>query len=1082
MLDGAVIGSKMMYVVIPDSVYFVKNTLDVVYGSTNALPIAAMYEGKQVAISPADVIFTLDNAKAGTFDGFNFIAAEDSGVKSVKLTAVLAQNDEVSGTASIKLYRQGENSFDFDKATGGDRLLAWDRVVSNAVTEDGMSYVVVDTDKDMTTSYTFAMDMTQIPMPERLTDLIYMLPGADMENASAWNFLLQLAERISVLSNVTPVLKFDPNVNVDYSEMVIKTDYFELTGTHLDEATNTLTLTLHWIDQTAAIDPATANSLCMVSGIKLTPKDDANWDANKRLNLVHSGYISYEIYMRANALYSFAQKPENQEIYGLTPFENPNLPSERGASFSSIYKEFEDSYTLINSLKNGWYAEDGGFAYYKQGIKLSGGVKEADGYWYYFDENGINIGQQKYTGLFFDTSKNSYYYVKNGTMETGWQSIDGAWYYFVPSTGKAISGTQKLGTITYEFEENGKLKAGVWANVVAGWRYYYGPSYHWQRWLNVDGKWYYFENGLCLTGYHEVIDMYDSYIYRWFDFGTDGAAQNLPYDGLYEINGDLYYMEDGISAYGLTKVGDDYYYFSYAGPAVRNQEQYANEINCDLPAKTYTFGADGKMLNGLVQKEDGLYYYDMGRINWELAGLHKIDGYYYCLNTSGKCVTGEGKPWATFCDLPTGTYQFGADGKMLNGLVQKEDGYYIYFNGKIDWEKAGLHKIGDDYYCINTSGKCITGTYNAWATFCDLPTGTYEFGADGKMLRGIVAKDGAYYYYTNGKLDLTKTGLQKVGNDYYLIDAEGKAVIGTAYAAVTGCDLPVGEYTFGADGKMLHGIVQRDDGDYYYINGQNVWTAAGLHKIGDDYYYIEATGKVASGRHYVLDSFCDLPAGIYEFAADGKMLNGVVAKADGYYWYVNGQIDWKAAGLYEIDGYYYFITTTGKCVTGNYVAWATYCDLPVGTYEFAADGKMLHGFVEKEDGLYVYVDGKPGSENPGLTKIGDYYYCVDETGKCVTGVYTATATHCDLPVGTYEFDAQGRMLNGFVTKTDGIYYYVNGKIGNEGINYVDGFYYYVTATGKLITNQTYRVVKTNGLIMEGSYQINANGQLVRIVE
>ena len=63
--------------------------------------------------------------------------------------------------------------------------------------------MVVDPDKQMVTNYTLALDMTQIPIPERLDELTYMLPGADVEGASAWTFLMQLAQRISPLSEIT---------------------------------------------------------------------------------------------------------------------------------------------------------------------------------------------------------------------------------------------------------------------------------------------------------------------------------------------------------------------------------------------------------------------------------------------------------------------------------------------------------------------------------------------------------------------------------------------------------------------------------------------------------------------------------------------------------------------------------------------------------------------------------------------------------------------------------------------------------------------------------------------------------------
>ena len=72
------------------------------------------------------------------------------------------------------------------------------------------------------------------------------------------------------------------------------------------------------------------------------------------------------------------------------------------------------------------------------------------------------------------------------------------------------------------------------------------------------------------------------------------------------------------------------------------------------------------------------------------------------------------------------------------------------------------------------------------------------------------------------------------------------------------------------------------------------------------------------------------------------------------------------------------------------------------------------------------------------------------------------------------------MLDGFVTKADGIYYYENGKIGKWGVNYIDGYYYFLNTNGKLVTNQTFWVWETNGLILESNYIFNELGQIVKL--
>lgn len=433
MLDGRVIGTITIHVVTPTAIYFTRDQIDAVYGEPKEMPLKALYNGKEVAFLEEDVVFSLSNEKAGTFDGFYFIGDEESGIKSATITATLVADESITASVPIALYSMDEYSFDFANATGGDRQLAWIREVSNSNTQDNITYSVIDPNEDMVTTYSFGIDMTQIPIPDRLADLTYMLPGADMEGANAWTFLMQLAERISPMSEVRPSLTFDPDMEVDYSELTIACEYFLLNeasengGVAFDEETNTLTLTLNWKDQTMAIDPDTANPICVVSGIKLTPKDAAAWDSRERLSVVNAGNISYTIYMRANALYSFSQKPENQEIYGLYDYINPNDSYDKGGYFGDIYKEFEDSYTLDKGAKNGWYYEGTGYAYYVSGEKLEG-VKKVEGYYYDFGDEGLNIGQTKFSGVFEDET--GLHCVRNGVILTsGWVTYDNVTYH-----------------------------------------------------------------------------------------------------------------------------------------------------------------------------------------------------------------------------------------------------------------------------------------------------------------------------------------------------------------------------------------------------------------------------------------------------------------------------------------------------------------------------------------------------------------------------------------------------------------------------------------------------------------------------
>ncbi|MBO5139177.1 MAG: phosphodiester glycosidase family protein, partial [Peptococcaceae bacterium] len=498
-LDGKVVGKKTLHIVAPNNVYFSRDTMMAVYGETITLPVNALYDGKAVAVQASDFVFSMDKP-AGTINGFRFTGNAASGVKVVTITAALAADSSKTASLKVSLYNQGEATFDFDQITGGDRQLAWLRTVSNSTTLDDVTYEVVDINKDMTTTYAFGIDMTQIPIPEELSSLIYMLPGADNPDASAWGFLCQLAERVSVLSNVTPVLRFDPNMEVDYENLKVVNEYFVLAknGVQFNEETNELTLKLFWKDQSAAIDIASANPICIVSGIKLTPKDDAAWDDKDRLNVLNEGKISYQIYLRANALYSFAMKEDNQKEFGIYPFDNKDViiggSTEKGGWFGDIYKEFVDKYTLVNALKNGWVGESGGYAYYINGAKTYG-MQQIGGFWYNMGDNGINMGQEKYTGMFQIDGVN--HYAKAGKLTGGWVGI-GSDNYCFDDTGKAYNGTVKLDEVDRIFD-NGKLIGGHTGHIT-----------------KADGKIYHYVNGLQTFGWY-----FNETTGKWYHFNAD---------------------------------------------------------------------------------------------------------------------------------------------------------------------------------------------------------------------------------------------------------------------------------------------------------------------------------------------------------------------------------------------------------------------------------------------------------------------------------------------------------------------------------------------------------------------------------
>ena len=640
-------------------------------------------------------------------------------------------------------------------------------------------------------------------------------------------------------------------------------------------------------------------------------------------------------------------------------------------------------YIYNGTVRSGWFAINNEWYYFSSSTMAAvSGRNKVGGIYYDFEETGKLV-----SGVWAKNMKGTRYYYGPSYYDRGWYTIDGVDYYFKNGYRCENIDCQKgsgMPTIWYDFGPDGASATKL--NGV----------------FDIEGEFRYFEEGVATEKF--LVKVGNDYYYTTYNgkvatnktlttaatncdlsngtytFGADGKMIGSSAEGeIVEIDGVLYYYVSGkgVEA-GLVEVDGNYYCAGYKGELVMGKAVTIKVTSCDLPAGTYEFDANGVILNGIVEKEGILYYYENGK--GAEKGLICIDGDYYFTVYKGKvAVNTTIKTWMTNCDLPNGTYEFGADGKMLNGIVDKDGVLYYYENGQ--GVEKGLVCVDGDYYFSAYKGKLVVGkTLKTWMTNCDLPNGTYEFGADGKMLNGIVDKDGVLYYYENGQG--VEKGLICVDGDYYFTVYKGKIIVDkTVNTWATSCDLPNGTYEFGPDGKMLNGIVENDGVLYYYENGQGV--EKGLICVDGDYYFTVYKGKIIVDKTVnTWATSCDLPNGTYEFGADGKMLNGIVEKDGALYYYENGKAEEK--GLICIDGDYYFVAYKGKIAVNQTVStWLTNCDLPNGKYEFGADGKMLDGIVEKDGVLYYYENGV-GVEK-GLFFYEGYYYFSVYQGKLVVG-------------------------------------------------------------------------------------------------
>ena len=459
----------------------------------------------------------------------------------------------------------------------------------------------------------------------------------------------------------------------------------------------------------------------------------------------------------------------------------------------------------------GAYATDGwnGDYYYENGVKCTG-IHAVDGVWYDFGEDGVSKG--KYTGLVQD-AEGVYHYAKLGAPAGGWFEIDEEWYYFdtetlAPVAEKTFTYPNSKAVTTYQFHENGKIVDGVWVELSAGTRYYYGPDFckltakTGNVWFaDVHGVTYGFNgSGFRYEGLNFVKQSNNPQYLA--NFADDGAYLG-PYTGIYEGS----YYEDGLVAKlgKMVKLDDTYYYITQQGKVFTSGTLYMTEAmtNGYFAAGSYTFDENGALVlkQGVV---DGCYYE-----NGELVkgkGLVQVGNDLYFVKQNGAVFVGNGlyvSEAKANGFVAAGSYDFDSEGKMIrkDGVI---DGYY-YENGSLVKGK-GLVKIGNDLYFVKQNGAVFVGSglYVSEAKANGLMApGSYDFDENGKMIvkNGVV--DGCYY--EEGVLVKGK-GLVQVGNDLYFVKQNGAVFTNsTLYISAAKANglVEAGIYRFDAEGRMI---------------------------------------------------------------------------------------------------------------------------------------------------------------------------------------------------------------------------------------------------------------------------------------
>jgi len=503
-------------------------------------------------------------------------------------------------------------------------------------------------------------------------------------------------------------------------------------------------------------------------------------------------------------------------------------------------------YSYLGTLTSGWHMIENEWYYFSPSTMAAvSGKTTVNGIAYEFYENGklvsgVWVTSEKGTRYMYGPS----FYIATGSGSIIWKTIDGGIYGF-DNSGYRYEGRHLVQESTntpmlYDFypEEGTAVPvSGPWE----GHFYTAGIKQYAYQLVQHEGYYYFISDN------HRLAVSCKIYLSeRFVESKTFADGTAIPV-GYYEFDADGkmvlsdgpmngYFYKNGVkqSRYQLVEWGDDFYFINDGDKLATSVKLYLGDNfvsghtfpdGTSVAPGLYEFDADGKMIvkNGPV---DGYFYkYGVKQSRYQLVDWE--DDFYF-INDADKLaanvklylgdnfVSGHTFPDGT--SVAPGLYEFDADGRMIvkNGPV---DGYFYKYGIKqkayqlVDWD--------DDFYFINDSHKLAAGvklylgdSFVSGKTFPDgtpVVPGLYEFDADGKMIVKNGPLDG--YFYKYGIKQKAYQLVEWEGDFYFINDSHKLATNVMLYLSETyvagktfadGTAIPVGNYYFNADGKMIY--------------------------------------------------------------------------------------------------------------------------------------------------------------------------------------------------------------------------------------------------------------------------------------
>ena len=464
-------------------------------------------------------------------------------------------------------------------------------------------------------------------------------------------------------------------------------------------------------DATLIEDGYTGDSYCDVCGV-LLKKGEVIPKSGAVITWVVNGTQTTQVYEKGKTP-TFPGTPEKPETarycYVFAGWDQEIVPVTSDATYTAQFTQVGKNGLCVEGADTYWIANGENVAFPGL-IRVNVGSEAQPHYhYYYFGEDGKAVKDGNYK-----VDKN------NGLPLPAYQYCFDADGVIIHDKDTSKNGICPGDGSKYYYVDGVKVGEGL---ICVGGAFYYARTSTGEIVRNCD-YWIAKTNGYPIEA-------------RTYHFDADGK---MVIDGFVDINGGTYYFVKGECAKGLTKIGEDYYFFNAAsGLMYKDANMWVPANDYGVEPGMHYFDAEGKMFVPNVETgvkkivaENGKLYFTIDGVKM-VNGLYELDGAYYFARYDGTLVT-NGSAYVETTELSgNGWYGFGADGKLIKtGFVTGDGKTYYYADGV---RAKGLTKIGEDYYFFNAGSGMMYKDATMWvpANSYGVEPGMHYFDAEGRM-------------------------------------------------------------------------------------------------------------------------------------------------------------------------------------------------------------------------------------------------------------------------------------------------------------------------------------------------------------